>query len=178
MSAPDHPLPADAQAALASHFFIRTTFRRRDGRPRTVQTTFVWDGGRRVYLSGYPGKRDWVASIAANPRVTIDTVESGARYAIAGEARVLRERDERAPHLLAFVEHWASRAPSLRLVLRPALLLVRANRRLRLPWWGPFYCARRILDRMPCVEVRLLGDPWRRPDGPPRPSEPGHDYPL
>ncbi|MDE2766437.1 MAG: hypothetical protein OXI25_08440 [Chloroflexota bacterium] len=178
MSASEQPLPAEVQAALASHFFIRTTFRRRDGRPRTIQTTFVWDGERRIYLSGYPGKRDWVASIAANAEVTVDTVESGAWYAIAGEARVLRERKERMPHLLAFVEHWAARARPLRFGLRPALLALRVNRRLGLPWWGPFYCARRVLDRMPCVEVRLVGEPWRRPDGPPRPSEPGHDYPL
>ena len=178
MSGSEQALPTEAQAALASHFFIRTTFRRRDGRPRTIQTTFVWDGGRRIYLSGYPGKRDWVASIAANAEVTVDTVESGVWCAIAGEARVLRERKERMPHLLAFVEHWAARARPLRFGLRPALLALRVNRRLRLPWWGPFYCARRIFDRMPCVEVRLVGEPWRRPNGPPRPSEPGHDYPL
>ena len=91
---------------------------------------------------------------------------------------MLRERSERIPHLLAFVEHWAGLARPLRIVLSPALLAVRLNYRLRLPWWGPFYAARRILDRMPCVEVRLVGEPSQRTEGPPRPSEPGHDYPV
>jgi deazaflavin-dependent oxidoreductase (nitroreductase family) len=56
-----------------------TTTGRRTGQPRTVS---VWlqrvDG--RIYLSGLPGKRDWVANLKADPRFTVGFREhSGLR---------------------------------------------------------------------------------------------------
>ena len=149
--------------------------RRSDKTPRTVETTYVWDKGDCIYLSGYPGKRDWVASMAANPQVTVHTVEApagGHRYDIPATARVLRDRDERLPHLLGFIERWTGRPGFPRGGFQLALAMIRLNRRLRLPWWGPFYAARKVLDQMPCVELTFTGPPVVRPGGPPPLSEP------
>ena len=160
-------LPDELQAILAESFFIRTSTRgRRSGRPYTFETTYVWDGALTVYLSGYPGRRDWVANIGADPHVTLHTVEGGIWFDIPASARVLLGRDERLPHLLAFIERWAVRGVAPRPLFRLALGAIRLNRALGLPWWGPFYLVRRILDRMPCVEVRMSGPPTRRADGP------------
>lgn len=149
--------------------------RRRSGIPRTVETTYVWDGGRHLVLSGYPGKRDWVANMKANPLLTVHTVEGETCYDIQGKARVLRDRDERTPLLLNFIEHWAKRPGYPRWQFAIILGVLRAHRALRLPWWGPFAMARRTFDRMPCVEIELLGDPVERPGGPPPLSEPQMD---
>jgi len=154
---------------LAHSFVIQTTVTRRSGIPRSVETTYVWDGQDHVYLSGYPGKRDWVASMTANPQVTVHTVEGTEEtgwYDIPASARVLRDRNERLPHLLAFVERWAKRPGFPRLPFQIALAMIRLNRRLYLPWWGPFYLARRFLDQMPCVELIFTGDPVARSNGP------------
>ncbi len=144
--------------------------RRRSGGTRTVETTYTWDGDRSVYLSGYPGSRDWVANMAANSSVTVTTVEGERNYVIAATARVLRDRDERVGHLLAFIDRWAERPGFPRKRFRFLLGAIRLNRRLRLPWWGPFYPVRRILDRMPCVELRFIGEPCLLEGDPPEPA--------
>ncbi len=70
----NRPLDATLQAILEKSFFIRVTMtRRRSGTPRTVETTYVWDGARQIVISGYPGPRDWVANMGANPDVTLTT---------------------------------------------------------------------------------------------------------
>ena len=44
------------RAILQDSFYIRTTMtRRRSGGPRTVETTYYWNGTDQVVLSGYPG---------------------------------------------------------------------------------------------------------------------------
>jgi nitroimidazol reductase NimA-like FMN-containing flavoprotein (pyridoxamine 5'-phosphate oxidase superfamily) len=170
------PLSPDVRFVLAHSFVIRTTMiRRSDGMPRTVETTYVWDGGHRVYLSGYPGKRDWVASMAANPQVTLHTVElpeGGEWFDIPATARVLRNHRERTHHVLAFIDRWTQRQGSPSRPFQLALAMLKLNRRLHLPWWGPFYLARRVLDRMPCVELTFTGEPTVRPGGPPPLSNP------
>ena len=151
--------------------------RRRSGTPRTVETTYVWDGGNRIVISGYPGRRDWVANMAAHPEVTVHTVEGDRWFDIPGTARVLRDRNERVPHLLAFIEHWAERPGFPRRRFMFVLNMIKLNRRLHLPWWGPFYFVRKIFDKMPCVEITLTGKPVDRPGGPPPMSEPQTDRP-
>jgi hypothetical protein len=158
---------------LSSSFFIRTTMtRRKSGGDRTVETTYVWDGTGRIVLSGYPGKRDWVANMKANPGVTLHTVEGDEWFDIPGRARVVTDRNERVPLLIAFIEHWSTRPDFPRRRFMLFLGAIKLNRRLHLPWWGPFFVARRILDKMPCVEITFDGEPTRRADGPPEPSEP------
>ncbi|MEX0760911.1 MAG: hypothetical protein WD208_10275 [Dehalococcoidia bacterium] len=168
----------DLKRILRDSFFIRTTMiRKSNGKPRTVETTYYWDGEDRVVISGYPGKRDWVATLAANPDVTVHTVEFEPWYDIPGRARVLRDRDERLPYLLKFIERWTTRPGFPRRRFQAFLFAVRLNRSMHLPWWGPFWLARRIFDQMPCVEITFTGDPVLREGGPPPLSEPRPDRP-
>jgi hypothetical protein len=55
---------------------------------------------------------------------------------------------------------------------------VKVNRKLRLPWWGPFILARRIFDQMPCVVITLTGEPVEREPIPPALSEPQNGRPF
>ena len=50
-----HSIPAELKEILSNSFYIRTTLIRKNGTPRTIETTFVWDGGDKLILSGYPG---------------------------------------------------------------------------------------------------------------------------
>lgn len=164
-------LPADLLRILDESFAIRTTFRRKNGALRTLETTYGWRGDGQIVLSGFPGPRDWVASLAHSPDVTVHTVEGAPGYDIAGRARVLREREERMPYLLAFIDRWSLRPGFPRKRFGFLLGAVKINRRIGLPWWGPFYLARRIFDAMPCVVIDLVGEPRRRL-GPPPPITP------
>jgi hypothetical protein len=164
-------LAKEIQCILYHSFVIRTTLTRRsDGKPRTIETTYVWDAHDRVYLSGFPGKRDWVASMNSNPKVILHTVErreNGESYDIPAIVHVLKDRAERIPFLLAFIERWVRRGGQSLFLIKCALILIQLNRKLGLPWWGPFYLVRRLLDKMPCVEITFIGDPTTRANGPP-----------
>jgi hypothetical protein len=174
-------ISGDLETILSQSFALRTTFARRDGTPRTLETTYGWSGAGagagsgllsgEVVLSGFPGKRDWVASLARSPDVLIHTVEGETGFDIRGRARVLRDREERLPHIFAFVDRWSLRPGFPRRRFGFLLGAVRLNRRLGLPWWGPFYLARRIFDAMPCVVVTFSG-PAQRRMGPPPPISP------
>jgi hypothetical protein len=173
---PGHSLPADLEKILGESFYIRTTLFRKNGTPRTIETTFVWArDDNKIVLSGYPGKRDWVASISRDSRVTVHTVESEPWFDIPAEARLIRDLDEKLPRVMAFIENWALRPGFPRTRFRLLLGSVKLNRALRLPWWGPFMIAKRIFRGMPCVEITFTGEPIRRETGgPPALSEP-HD---
>jgi len=165
-------LPENLKRILAGSFALRTTFARRDGTPRTLETTYGWSGADEIVLSGFPGKRDWVASLAANPEVEVHTVEGDPGFDLSGRARVLCDREERLPHLFAFVERWSLRPGFPRRRFGFLLGAVKLNRRLGLPWWGPFYLARRIFDGMPCVLIRFEGSARLRMGPPPEISPP------
>lgn len=158
---------------LNASFVIRVTHRgRRSGLPRVLETTYYWDGRGRIYLSGYPGKRDWVANMGACPDTTVYTVEGGWWFAAPAKARVLRARNERTPYIMEYVRHWLRLGGGQRRMVRWALAAVRVNRALHLPWWGPFYCIRRIFDSMPCVELTLTGTAVPVSTPPPDPTLP------
>ena len=162
---------------LASSFFLRTTMRRRkSGGLRTIETTYVWDGDRRMVISGYPGRRDWVANMGAHGDVTVSTVEGDRFFETAGTARVVRDRNERVPHLIAFIEHWAERPGFPRWRFMFIINAIKINRKLHLPWWGPFYFVRKVFDQMPCVEITFTGDVVEI-NGPVPMSEPQTDRP-
>ena len=83
---------------LRDSFCIRTSMiRRRSGGTRTVETTYHWDGARQIVLSGYPGPRDWVANINANPTVTLHTAEFEPSFDIPGRGRGTVGHNERLP---------------------------------------------------------------------------------
>ena len=167
------PLPTPLPHILKNSFVIRFTMtRRKSGGLRTVETTYYWNGDNEVVLSGYPGRRDWVANMAATPTVTLHTVEFDPWFDIPGHARVLWKTNERLPHIFNFIDRWAERPGFPRRRFAFALGAIKLNRKLRLPWWGPFWFARKVLDNMPCVVVTFTGPPVPRPYGPPPLSEP------
>lgn len=142
------------QRYLRDEFVIHTTLsRKRTGGKYTLATTFVWDGSDCLYLSGYPGKRDWVANMASNPQVVIHIHCGDAVWDIYSYATVLRNRDQRMPHLLNFINHWAAKGGVASLLFRLLLAIIRINHFLHFGWWGPFRLVRNILDRMPCVRI-------------------------
>jgi hypothetical protein len=165
-------LPDDLRRILADSFAIRTTFRRKSGTLRTLETTYGWRGDAQIVLSGFPGPRDWVASLANAPDVMIHTVEGPVGFDIAGRANVLRDREARMPHLMAFIDRWSMQPGFPRKRFGVLLGAVKVNRRLGLPWWGPFYLARKIFDAMPCVVIDFVGEPKRRVGPPPPVSAP------
>ncbi|MDG2049100.1 MAG: hypothetical protein P8M78_02955 [Myxococcota bacterium] len=164
--------PRGLKKILEESFALRTTFRRKDGSLRTLETTYGWDGDRELTLSGFPGPRDWVASLAHQSDVIVHTVEGVGGFDLAARARVLRDREERLPYLFAFVDRWSLRPGFPRRRFGFLLGAVRLNRRLGLPWWGPFYVARRIFDAMPCVVLTLEGEVKARSGPPPAISVP------
>ncbi len=169
------PLPPDLMDSLSHDFVMRFTANgRTSGKARTTETTFVWaprhGKAHRIYVSGYPGKRDWVANVREHPAVTVHTVESNVYYDIPTVARVITDRADRTYPLLAFLDRWAHRPEAEQRLFGWLIAAIRINRRLHLPWWGPFYLARRIMDRMPCVELTFAGPPVQRLHPPPLPT--------
>ena len=179
---PDHKLPAQLEKILSDSFYIRTTVTRKNGNKRTIETTYVWsqeNGVNKIILSGYPGKRDWVASMARNAEVTVHSVEFEPWFDIPGEARVVRDLNEKLPKIFAFIEHRALRPGFPRTKFKILLGAVKINRALKLPWWGPFIIAKRVFTGMPCVEITFTGDAVLRADGAPPPlSEPQDGRPF
>jgi deazaflavin-dependent oxidoreductase (nitroreductase family) len=166
-------MPKTFEEILRDSFYLRVTMlRKKSGTPRTVELTYVWDGKDRVVLSGFPGRRDWVANMGANPEVVVHTVEFNPWFDIRARARAVNNRRERLPHLLTYIEHWSKRPGYRRPVVLCVIRAVRINRALRLPMWGPFWLLRRkIFDPMPCVELTFTSKPALRPEGPPALSE-------
>ena len=174
-----HSIPPKLREILSNSFYIRTTLIRKNGSPRTIETTFVWDGGNKLILSGYPGKRDWVASMSRNSSVTVHSVEFEPWFDIPATALVIRNLDEKLPRIISFIEHWALRPGFPRTRFKFLLGAVKINRSLKLPWWGPFILAKKIFNGMPCVEITFTGEPVRRTEGgPPTLSEPREDRPF
>ena len=129
-----HPLPD----ILRNSFRIRTTMtRRRSGGERTVETTYYWNGADQVVLSGYPGRRDWVANISANPFVTLHTVEFEPWFEIPGRARVLWNTNDRIPHIFNFIGRWAERPGFPRRRFAFALSAIQLNRKAAIAVVGP-----------------------------------------
>lgn len=70
-----------------------TTTGRKSGQPRRLEIWyFVVDG--RVYLTGTPGPRDWLANLRADPRLTFH-VKEGARADLAARGAIIDDPAER-----------------------------------------------------------------------------------
>lgn len=70
-----------------------TTTGRKSGTPRRIEIWyFVVEG--RVYLTGTPGRRDWLANLRAEPQLTFH-VKEGARADLAARATIVEDAAER-----------------------------------------------------------------------------------
>lgn len=81
-----------------------TTRGRRSGEPRRIEiVSFNVDG--RVYISGLPGRRGWLANLAADPRMVFH-LKRGPRADLPARARIIRDEAERRPVLERVTEAW------------------------------------------------------------------------
>jgi deazaflavin-dependent oxidoreductase (nitroreductase family) len=95
-----------------------TTTGRRSGRQRRLETWFFRIDGR-IYLSGSPGRRDWLANLRANPEFTFHLKES-AQADLPARAHPVDDPDERRrvmEQILASLgggrslDEWVERSP-------------------------------------------------------------------
>jgi deazaflavin-dependent oxidoreductase (nitroreductase family) len=70
-----------------------TTVGRTSGQPRRIEIWYFLVDGR-VYLTGTPGKRDWLANLRANPHFIVH-VKEGAWADLAARALLISDPVER-----------------------------------------------------------------------------------
>jgi hypothetical protein len=78
-----------------------TTTGARTGRPRRIETWF-YRFEDRVYLSGLPGRRGWLANLAATPRLTFH-LKHGIHADLPAGARIVADEQERRRTFTHFV---------------------------------------------------------------------------
>ena len=156
-------IPSELVKILNKSFLIRISIKgRRTNTTKVVELTFYWNGQKKVYLSGYPGKRDWVANMKTHQNVTLHTVEFNPKWDIPSKARIVTNQEERIVYILKYIERWSKRPGYPRILIQFAIKMIKINKKLKLPWWGPFRLAKRILNQMPCVEIEFQDTPKTR----------------
>lgn len=102
---------ADIAAALRQGGIIDiTTTGRRSGRPRRIEIAFFHVDGR-VYITGLPGRRAWLANLAADPRLVFH-LKRGPVADLPATARIVTHEAERRPVMEHVTEVWG-RQPQL-----------------------------------------------------------------
>jgi deazaflavin-dependent oxidoreductase (nitroreductase family) len=93
-----------AAALLQGGTIDMTTTGRRSGKPRRIEIVFFnFDG--RVYISGMPGRRAWIANLAADPRLTIH-LKRGVLADLPATARIITGEAERRPIIERVCTAW------------------------------------------------------------------------
>lgn len=81
-----------------------TTTGRLSGRPRRIEITFFYLDGR-VYISGLPGRRGWLANLRADPRMTFH-LKRGIEADLRARGRIISDPEERRPLIEAITRAW------------------------------------------------------------------------
>ncbi len=81
-----------------------TTTGRSSGRPRRIEIVFFHVDGR-VYITGTPGTRAWLANLKADPRMTFH-LKRGLTADLPATARVVTDEDERRAVARAACTAW------------------------------------------------------------------------
>lgn len=131
----DSALTDDVRQALATDRIIDiTTTGRQTGQPRRLET-WIYRASGTLYLTGRPGRRSWLANIAANPALTVH-LKTSATADLPATGRVLHDEAERRAVLSEIlgelrarveatggdtapydVEAWVARAPLVEVTL-------------------------------------------------------------
>lgn len=82
------------QALLKDRVVDITTTGRKSGRPHRIEIWFHYYGAGIGYLTGQPGRRDWVANLLANPEFTLH-VKRGYKADLAAQATPILDPAER-----------------------------------------------------------------------------------
>jgi hypothetical protein len=153
-------IPNELVKILNNSFLIRISIKGRKTKTlRVVELTYYWDGDKKIYLSGYPGKRDWIANMKTHQNVILHTVEFEPKWDISSKARIVENQEERITYILNYIERWSKRPGYPRFIMQISTKIIKLNKKLKLPWWGPFWFAKRILNQMPCVEIEFKETP-------------------
>lgn len=81
-----------------------TTTGRHSGRPRRIEIVF-FNVGDRVYITGLPGRRAWLANLRADPRLTLH-LKQGVVADLPASARIVTDEAERRPVMERVTEAW------------------------------------------------------------------------
>jgi deazaflavin-dependent oxidoreductase (nitroreductase family) len=81
-----------------------TTTGRRSRQPRRIEVGF-FDIDGRIYVSGAPGRRGWLANLAADPRLTFH-LKRGVTADLPATARIIRDEVERRAVLERICARW------------------------------------------------------------------------
>lgn len=81
-----------------------TTTGRRSGQPRRIEIAFFNVDGR-VYITGYPGTRAWMANLMADPRLTLH-LKKGLVANLPATARIVTDEAERRTVLEQALVAW------------------------------------------------------------------------
>jgi deazaflavin-dependent oxidoreductase (nitroreductase family) len=102
-------LAIDASSTMEDRTIDITTTGRRSGRPRRIEIVF-YRQGQDVYLSGIPAPktRDWLANLAANPKLTFH-LKHRVVADLPATATIILEPAERRHVLAVFVEEFNRR---------------------------------------------------------------------
>ena len=98
----DHDQVADALSR--GGLIDITTTGRTSGRPRRIEIVFFNVDGR-VYISGLPGTRAWVANVSAHPHLTFH-LKRKIQADLPATARILSDEAERRPILEQVCSAW------------------------------------------------------------------------
>jgi deazaflavin-dependent oxidoreductase (nitroreductase family) len=106
-----------------------TTTGKRSGSPRRIEIVFFYFD-ERIYISGAPGRRAWLANLHADPHLTFH-LKRGVKADLPATARIITDEAERRPILervcaiwnsLDRIEAFVARAPLIEVVLEDAAL--------------------------------------------------------
>jgi deazaflavin-dependent oxidoreductase (nitroreductase family) len=93
------------RAALEQgHTIDITTTGRRSGKPSRIEIAFQNIDGT-IYISGFPGKRDWYANLVANPQFTFH-LKQAVTADLPARARPIIDPDERRAVFIPFLANW------------------------------------------------------------------------
>jgi deazaflavin-dependent oxidoreductase (nitroreductase family) len=85
-----------------------TTTGRRSGQPRRIEIVFFNLDGR-VYITGLPGRRAWLANLASDPQLTFH-LKKRVVADLPARARIVTDEAERRPVLTRVCEAWNRQA--------------------------------------------------------------------
>jgi deazaflavin-dependent oxidoreductase (nitroreductase family) len=81
-----------------------TTTGRQSGQPRRIEIVF-FSFDDRVYISGMPGRRAWLANLAADPRLVFH-LKRGVAADLPATARIITDPAERRPIIERVCATW------------------------------------------------------------------------
>ena len=111
-----------AQALRRGGVIDITTTGRRTGQPRRIEIVFFHVDGR-VYITGLPGKRAWLANLAADPRL-IFHLKKRVVADLPATARIVTDEVERRPVLTRVCKTWNRQAQTEDFIARSPLIEV------------------------------------------------------